>query len=178
MLCPKSEHASQSVTVAIRLQPFCCQSRPIQPRPSSAAPISLYAEAASFSAFCIQSYVSAAYMLESGGRTKAFMVPWRACLWLRRNFGSVPLRDGYLQVFGFLILLSDSVSTILNALFAACCFFVCCWFGSWSGLRTRYGEPSWTGCAGTSSWILSVSSVCGQQHSFDRHLLTRHCDCC
>lgn len=44
------------------------------------------------------------------------------------------------------------------------------------GLRTRYGEPSWTGCAETSSWILRVSSVCGRQHSFDRRLLTRHCD--
>ena len=36
--------------------------------------------------------------------TKAFIVPCRACLWFRRNFGSVPLRDGYLEVFGFLIL--------------------------------------------------------------------------
>lgn len=33
------------------------------------------------------------------------MVPWSACLWFLLNFGSVPLRDGYLWVFGFLILL-------------------------------------------------------------------------
>ena len=37
-------------------------------------------------------------------RTKAFVVPCRACLWFLRNFGSVPLRDGYLEVFGFLML--------------------------------------------------------------------------
>lgn len=34
----------------------------------------------------------------------AFIVPWRACLWFLRNFGSVPLREGYRWVFGFLIL--------------------------------------------------------------------------
>jgi hypothetical protein len=45
--------------------------------------------------------------------TKAFIVPWRACLWFRRNFGSVPLSDGYLEVFGFLILHStQKISTI------------------------------------------------------------------
>lgn len=32
------------------------------------------------------------------------MVPWRACLWFRRNLGSVPLSEGYLEVLGFLIL--------------------------------------------------------------------------
>ena len=74
-LCAKSEHISQSVTVAIRLQQFYCQSRQIQPRPSAGVPIPLYAEAASFSAFCSQSYVSPVYMLDFGGRTKAFMVP-------------------------------------------------------------------------------------------------------
>ena len=35
----------------------------------------------------------------------AFIVPCRACLWFLRNFGSVPFKDGYLCVFGFLILL-------------------------------------------------------------------------
>jgi hypothetical protein len=45
--------------------------------------------------------------------TKAFIVPWRACLWFRRNLGSVPLSDGYLEVFGFLILHStQNISTI------------------------------------------------------------------
>lgn len=36
--------------------------------------------------------------------TNAFVVPWRACLWFRRNLGSVPFREGYLEVLGFLIL--------------------------------------------------------------------------
>lgn len=39
-----------------------------------------------------------------GRQTKAFAVPCSACLWFLRNFGSVPFRDGYLEVFGFLIL--------------------------------------------------------------------------
>jgi hypothetical protein len=41
-------------------------------------------------------------------RTRAFIVPWRACLWFLRNFGSVPFNEGYLQVFGFLILIEPS----------------------------------------------------------------------
>jgi hypothetical protein len=45
-------------------------------------------------------------------RTKAFIVPCRACLWFLRNFGSVPFRDGYLEVFGFLILFVEIVSVI------------------------------------------------------------------
>lgn len=39
-----------------------------------------------------------------GVRTRALAVPWRACLWFLRNLGSVPLREGYLEVLGFLIL--------------------------------------------------------------------------
>jgi hypothetical protein len=42
-------------------------------------------------------------MVQSG-RTRAFIVPWSACLWFLLNLGSVPLREGYLLVFGFLIL--------------------------------------------------------------------------
>ena len=42
-------------------------------------------------------------------RTKAFIVPWRACRWFLLNFGSVPLRDGYREVFGFLILERSNV---------------------------------------------------------------------
>lgn len=34
----------------------------------------------------------------------AFIVPCRACLWLRLNLGSVPLSEGYRNVFGFLML--------------------------------------------------------------------------
>lgn len=34
----------------------------------------------------------------------ALIVPCSACLWFLRNFGSVPLREGYRKVFGFLIL--------------------------------------------------------------------------
>jgi hypothetical protein len=37
-------------------------------------------------------------------RTNAFIVPCSACLWFLRNLGSVPLSDGYLEVFGFLML--------------------------------------------------------------------------
>jgi len=33
----------------------------------------------------------------------AFIVPCSACLWFLRNLGSVPLREGYRFVFGFLI---------------------------------------------------------------------------
>jgi hypothetical protein len=32
------------------------------------------------------------------------MVPCKACLWFLRNLGSVPFKEGYLEVFGFLIL--------------------------------------------------------------------------
>ena len=47
-------------------------------------------------------------------RTRALAVPWRACLWLRRNLGSVPFREGYLDVLGFLILLvSRRVSVVI-----------------------------------------------------------------
>ena len=38
--------------------------------------------------------------------TKAFIVPCSACLWFRRYFGSVPLREGYRCVLGFLMLLN------------------------------------------------------------------------
>lgn len=41
------------------------------------------------------------------GRTKAFMVPWRACRWFRRNLGSVPFKEGYREVLGFLMLCED-----------------------------------------------------------------------
>ena len=51
-------------------------------------------------------------------RTKAFIVPCRACLWFRRNLGSVPLRDGYLLVFGFLILWGASMSAGLVQLYS------------------------------------------------------------
>jgi len=37
-------------------------------------------------------------------RTRALIVPCSACLWFRLNLGSVPLREGYRWVFGFLIL--------------------------------------------------------------------------
>ena len=42
-------------------------------------------------------------VLGSEERTKAFIVPCSACLWFLRNLGSVPFRDGYLEVFGFFI---------------------------------------------------------------------------
>lgn len=40
--------------------------------------------------------------------TRALAVPCSACLWLRRNLGSVPFSDGYLEVLGFLILQDGS----------------------------------------------------------------------
>ena len=60
----------------------------------------------SFNSFCL--FVSLCshcfHVGIPGERTKAFIVPCRACLWFLRNLGSVPLRDGYLEVLGFLIL--------------------------------------------------------------------------
>lgn len=38
------------------------------------------------------------------------MVPCSACLWFLRNFGSVPLSEGYRLVLGFLILRVTSIS--------------------------------------------------------------------
>lgn len=42
--------------------------------------------------------------LREARQTSAFIVPCRACLWFLLNLGSVPFREGYLEVFGFLIL--------------------------------------------------------------------------
>lgn len=50
----------------------------------------------------------AASLFPSFTSFNAFIVPWRACRWFRRNLGSVPLRLGYLCVLGFLILHGDS----------------------------------------------------------------------
>lgn len=72
------------------------------------------------------------------------MVPWRACLWFRRNLGSVPLREGYLEVLGFLMLRGgvSETGTFLREI-------------SWKIERpTRYGEPCGSGCAETSSLTL------------------------
>lgn len=60
----------------------------------------------SFNSFCGTRSISTTVHWEVGlcRRTKAFIVPCSACLWFLRNLGSVPFRDGYLEVFGFLIL--------------------------------------------------------------------------
>jgi len=44
--------------------------------------------------------IYAASLFPSLTSFNAFIVPCSACLWLRRNFGSVPLREGYLWVLG------------------------------------------------------------------------------
>lgn len=44
--------------------------------------------------------------------TNALIVPWRACLWFLLNLGSVPLSDGYLWVFGFLILQTEDIVSL------------------------------------------------------------------
>jgi hypothetical protein len=51
----------------------------------------------------------AASLLPSFTSFSAFIVPCRACLWFLRNLGSVPFREGYLCVFGFLMLHGESV---------------------------------------------------------------------
>lgn len=90
------------------------------------------------------------------------MVPWRACLWLRRNLGSVPLSEGYLWVFGFLMLCAHSRQSPL--LWYMSSLFVRR-LGSWRDggvvdgdrmevVRTRSCEPSCSGCAGSCSLTL------------------------
>jgi hypothetical protein len=109
------------------------------------------------------------------GLTRAFAVPWSACLWFRLYLGSVPLREGYLDVFGFLILcvtrshirtphVEEKDSTR----------------GSWVGSRrrTRCGAPCATGCVGTSSSTLNrqVSKLINRRgsRSLWRPILTGH----
>ena len=48
--------------------------------------------------------VYAVSLLPSLTSLRAFIVPCSACLWFLRNLGSVPLSEGYLWVFGFLML--------------------------------------------------------------------------
>lgn len=70
------------------------------------------------------------------------MVPWRACRWFRRNLGSVPFREGYLEVLGFLIL-SDSEQGWKSVLRGR--------------LLTRCGAPWPTGYAARSFLTLSLA---------------------
>lgn len=61
------------------------------------------------------SFVGAPSVSGPGKRTRAFMFPWRACRWFLRNFGSVPFRDGYRDVFGFLMLpFHQNISCVLS----------------------------------------------------------------
>jgi hypothetical protein len=47
------------------------------------------------------------------------MVPCRACLWFLLNLGSVPLREGYLCVLGFLILCHNPSATVDSQIMCA-----------------------------------------------------------
>ena len=58
----------------------------------------------SLTSFCIVCQSGIANGSGLTKRTRAFMVPCRACLWFLLNLGSVPLSEGYLCVLGFLIL--------------------------------------------------------------------------
>lgn len=91
------------------------------------------------------------------------MVPWRACLWLRRNLGSVPLSEGYLWVFGFLMLcaqfaLASRISCVvrLSSLQACPVGAVVRYRMAMVGevVRTRSCEPSCSGCAANCSLTL------------------------
>ena len=57
----------------------------------------------SFNSFCTHWSVSCRRSGAIPRPTKAFIVPCRACLWFLRNLGSVPFRDGYRWVLGFLM---------------------------------------------------------------------------
>lgn len=81
------------------------------------------------------------------GHTRALMVPCRACLWFRRNLGSVPLSEGYRCVLGFLILWCAVQVSFQSHEYG---------IERAGGPRTRSCGSSSTGCAETSSWILAT----------------------
>lgn len=72
----------------------------------------------SLTSFCILVSISPSYSrLTRCPHTNAFSVPCSACLWFLRNLGSVPLREGYLCDFGFLMLFLDTWSAVVPSLY-------------------------------------------------------------
>jgi hypothetical protein len=71
----------------------------------------------------------------------AFIVPWRACLWFLRNFGSVPLREGYRWVFGFLILYIEH------------CVSICVYRGSAKSLITVFNDRAQKSIVAVRNWL-------------------------
>lgn len=133
-------HSSSSRLRSCQCKSTAIIERKVQPEDHDLSP-------PSFFAFCMM--ISAVYKPVAGQPTRAFIVPWRACLWFLRNFGSVPFKDGYLEVLGFLILsLEDFVRRNRGRDWKKLCLTLLVL------PRTHFGEPSCFDYAANYSWTL------------------------